>query len=273
MAPVPFHFTYEIEPHSFSALLRCIWLRLYPYGEDPVYQVYRDQLAESVNEYHAVAYLTATSDIGSSSRSAKGGVASTPELAIQFAAMEAITDLRYHEVQMQVHPGFFHYPTLSPTTGRVIFSPTDPEVDRATGVLSQYMHASYRMIISLSEELNRVQEALAAVSPAPLPVVPPVYSPPVPPPHMFSVPSSSSGPSGISSDSRRETPAEWASLLATPAPPMLRRRASSPAEGETSRQRRRVSFDPATHIISSDSDSGSDDDDSSGEQCPCHRRH
>jgi hypothetical protein len=144
---------------------------------------------------------------------------------------------------------------------------------KASGVLSQYMHASYRMIISLAEELNRVQEALAAVTPAPLPVVPPVYSPPVPPPHMFSVPSSSSGPSGISSDSRRETPAEWASLLATPASPMLRRHASSSTEGETSRQRRRVSFDPVTHIISSDSDSGSDDDDSSEEQCPCHRRH
>src|SRR3989337_633322 len=129
MAPVPFHFTYEIEPHSFSALLRCIWLRLYPYGEDPVYQVYQDELAESVYEYHAVAYLTATSDIGSSSRSSKGGVASTPELAIQFSAMEAITDLRFHEAEMQTHPGFLHYPTLSPTTGRVLFPPVDPEWD------------------------------------------------------------------------------------------------------------------------------------------------
>src|SRR3990170_6859280 len=197
MAAVPYHFHHETEHHTFPALLRSVWLRLYPNGDDPVYQVFREQLGESVYEYHAVAYLTATSDIGSSSRSAKGVVASTPELAIQFAAMEAITDLRYHEVQMQIHPGFFHYPPLSPTTGRVIFSPTDPEVDRAAGVLSQYIHASYHMIISLAVELNRVQEALAAVSPAPLPGVPPVYSPLVPPPHMFGVPSSSSGPSGL----------------------------------------------------------------------------
>jgi hypothetical protein len=239
-----------------------------------VYQVYHDQLAESVEEYHVVAYLTATTDIGSSSRSSKGGVASTPELAIQFAAMEAITDLRYHEVQMQIHPGFFHYPTLSPSTGRVVFPPIEPEADRAAGVLSQYICASYRMIISLAEEMNRIQEALAAVSPAPpLSPDPPGYPSPVPPPHTVSIPSGSSGLSGISSGSRRETPAEWASLLDTPAPPMLRRRASSPAEGETSRQRRRVSFDPATHIISSDSDSGSGDDDSSEEQCLCHRRH
>jgi hypothetical protein len=53
---------------------------------------------------------------------------------------------------------------------------------------------------------------------------------------------------------------------------MLRRRALSPAEGEPSQQRRRVSFDSVTHIISSDSDSGSDDGDSSDGQCSCHRR-
>ena len=54
------------------------------------------------------------------------GTASTPEMAIQFVAVEALTDLRYHEVEMQTHPGFFHYPTLSPSIGRVIFAPVDP---------------------------------------------------------------------------------------------------------------------------------------------------
>src|SRR3989337_2029531 len=110
MAPVPYHFHHEPEPHTFSALLRSVWLQLCPNGDDPVYQVFREQLGESVYEYHAVAYLTATSDIGSSSRSSKGGVASTPELAIQFAAMEAITDLRFHEAEMQTHPGFSTIP-------------------------------------------------------------------------------------------------------------------------------------------------------------------
>src|SRR3990170_7585699 len=179
MAPVPYHFQHEPEPHTFPTLLRSIWLRLYPHGEDPVYQVFREQLGESVFEYHAVAHMTATSDIGSSSRSSKGGVASTPELAIQFAAMEAITDLRFHEVEMQIHPGFFHYPTLSPMTGRVLFSPVDPACDHAAGVLSRYLNASYRIIISLAEELCRVQGALAAATPAPTPpVVPHIYPPP-----------------------------------------------------------------------------------------------
>ena len=128
MAPVPYYFHHETESHTFPALLHSVWLRLYPNGDDPVYQVFREQLGESVYEYHAVAYLTATLDSGSSSRSSKGGVASTLELAIQFAAMEAITDLRFHEAEMQTHPGFIHYPTLSPTTGRVLFSSVDPRV-------------------------------------------------------------------------------------------------------------------------------------------------
>src|SRR3990170_2003250 len=142
MAPVPYHYHHEPAPFTFPVLLRSIWLRLYPNGEDPVYQVFQEQLAESVYEYHAAAYLTASSDIGSSSRSSKGGVASTPELAIQFAAMEAITDLRFHEVEMQTHPGFFNYPTLSAVTGRVVFSPVDPASDRAAGVLSRYLNAN-----------------------------------------------------------------------------------------------------------------------------------
>ena len=81
-----------------------------------MYQVFREQLAESVYEYHAEAFMVACSDIGCYSRSTKGGTASTPELAIEFAAMEALTDLRFHEVEMQTHPSFLYYPTLLPTT-------------------------------------------------------------------------------------------------------------------------------------------------------------
>jgi len=164
MAPVPYHYNHEPAPYTFPVLLHSVWLRLYPNGEDPVYQVFREKLAGSVYEYHAEAFLTASSDIGSYSRSSKGGTASTSDLAIQFAAMEALTDLRFHEVEMQTHPGFFHYPTLSPATGRVLFAPVDPASDRAIGVLSRYLNASYRMITSLAEELTSAREALAAIA-------------------------------------------------------------------------------------------------------------
>ncbi|KAI4989771.1 hypothetical protein ZWY2020_038134 [Hordeum vulgare] len=96
MAPVLYHFQYEPAPSSFPSLLRNVWFRLYPHGEEPVYQVFREQLAESLYEFNAQAYLVVSSDIGSYSRRTKGGTASTPEMAIQFATVEALTDLRYH---------------------------------------------------------------------------------------------------------------------------------------------------------------------------------
>ena len=131
------------------------------------------------------------------------------------------------------------------------------------------------MITSLAEELTSSREALAAVAAAhspPPPPFSPIYTPPIP---SSDTPSSSFGPPGFSSGSRHETPSEWASLLATPAAPMLRRRASSPSEGEPSYQRLRVSFDPEAevHIISSNSESKSDDEESSVYQCSCHRHH
>jgi hypothetical protein len=134
------------------------------------------------------------------------------------------------------------------------------------------------MITSLAEELTHAREALAAIAAAQSPLPPAfllVYTPPVPPSLAPETPSSSFGPPGFSSGSRRETSVEWASLLATPAAPMLRHRASSTSEGEPSRQRHRVSFVPedVVHIISSDSEVESDDEESSVCQCPCHPRY
>ena len=110
MAPVPYHYNHEPAPFSFPPLLRSVWLRLYPNGEDPVYQVYREQIADTVYEYYAEAFLFASSEVGSYSRSSKGGTASTPNQAIQFAALEALTDLRYPEVDMQMTPRFLLLP-------------------------------------------------------------------------------------------------------------------------------------------------------------------
>ena len=56
------------------------------------------------------------------------------------------------------------------------------------------------------------------------------------------------------------TPAEWVSLLATPATPMLH---PTPApEGEPSRQRRRVTFNPEVSVnhVSSGSETASRED-------------
>ncbi|XP_020168135.1 uncharacterized mitochondrial protein AtMg00860-like [Aegilops tauschii subsp. strangulata] len=49
MAPVLY--PYQSEPAPFTSHLLCnVWLRIYPDGDDPVYQVYQEQFADSMNE-------------------------------------------------------------------------------------------------------------------------------------------------------------------------------------------------------------------------------
>jgi len=79
MAPVPFPFEYKLSRTGFPALLRRVWLRLYPQGEDLVFQVYREKLADFMHEYRAEVFLFTSSVIASLSCSAKGGPSSTPE--------------------------------------------------------------------------------------------------------------------------------------------------------------------------------------------------
>src|SRR3954466_8846444 len=161
MAPVPYPFEYEASPTGFSSLLRRVWLRLYPQGEDPTFQVYCEKLADYVHEYRAEVFLFSSSTFGSMSRSAKGGPLSTLEQAILYAALEALVDLRHHEVGMQLHPAPSYYPALSPT-GHILFPP-DSVCDRKTVHLARYMVAQYELVISVAEELPRSRGAPASI--------------------------------------------------------------------------------------------------------------
>src|SRR3954463_12037471 len=114
-----------------------------------------------MHEYRGKVFLFTSSEIGSLSRSVKGGPASTPEQAILYASLDALVDLRQQEVGMQAHRCLSYYPTLAPT-GQVLFPP-DSECDRMTVHLSRYMVAQYELIISLVEELARSREALASI--------------------------------------------------------------------------------------------------------------
>src|SRR3954470_16405124 len=147
MAPEPFPFEYDPSPAGFPALLRRVWLRLYPQGEDPVFQVYRERLADFVHEYRAEVFMFTSSMAGSLSRSAKGGPASTPEQAIFYASMAALVDLRQQEVGQQTPPGLSHYPTMT-AAGPVLFPP-DSACDRPDVPLSSYVVAQYELIVSL----------------------------------------------------------------------------------------------------------------------------
>ena len=129
-----------------------MWHQLYPLGDDPVYRVYREHLADSVYEYHAVVTLHTSSDSTSYARTSRSGYASTASQAVQFAAFE---------VRMQNHPGFYYYPSLH-ENGRVRFPIIDLESDSVASHLAHYVTASYLMIHELARELTRARTALAA---------------------------------------------------------------------------------------------------------------
>ena len=148
-------------PHTSPHLLRNVWRRLYLHGDDPVYRVYRECLADSVYEYHAVVTLCTSSDFGSYTRISRSGRASTASQAVQFAAFEVLVELRYNEVRMQNRPGFHYYPSLH-DNGRVPFPVIDPESYSVASHLSRYITASYLLINELARELSRARTALAS---------------------------------------------------------------------------------------------------------------
>ena len=130
MAPVPYPCQLQLMPYTSPHLLHNVWRRLYPLGDDPVYRVYREHLADSVYEYHAMVTLRTSSGSISYTRTSRSGYASTASQAVQFAAFEVLVELCYNEVRMQNHPGFYYYPSLH-DNGRVRF----PLVTRSLIVL------------------------------------------------------------------------------------------------------------------------------------------
>ena len=126
MALVPYPCQLQLMSYTSPHLLRNVWRRLYPLGDDPVYRVYREHLADSVYEYHALVTLCTISSSNTYIRTFRSGFASTASQAVQFAAFEVLVELHYNEVRMQNHPGFYYYPSLH-DNGRVRFPIIDPK--------------------------------------------------------------------------------------------------------------------------------------------------
>lgn len=263
MAPVPYPCQLQLMPFTSLHLLSNVWLRLYPLGDDLVYHVYWQRLADPVYEYHVVVTLRTSSDSSTYTCTSRSGYASAASQAVHFAAFEVLVELRYNEVRMQNHPGFYYYPSLH-DHGRVRFPIIDPEADSVASHLACYITASYLMIHELARELTRARTALAsalvstrsATTPSSLgfnPYIPASSSSPVSP----VTPLSSSGAATMSPLS---TPVEWVSLLTTPAALMLH---PTPApKGEPSRQRRHVTFNSevSVNLVSSGSECTSGED-------------
>ena len=77
MAPVLYPCQLQLMPYTSPHPLRSMWHRLYPHDDDPAYRVYREHLADSVYEYHAVVTLRTSSSAGSYTRTSWSSYAST----------------------------------------------------------------------------------------------------------------------------------------------------------------------------------------------------
>ena len=82
MAPVLYTCQLRLMPYTLPHLLRTVWCQVYPHGDDSVYRVYRERLADSVYEYHAVVTLRTSSDSGSYTRTSRSGYASSASQAV-----------------------------------------------------------------------------------------------------------------------------------------------------------------------------------------------
>ena len=82
MAPVPYLCQLELLSYTSPHLLWNVWRRLYLHGDDPMYRVYRERLADSVYEYHVVVTLCTSSSNGSYARTSRSGYASTAAQAV-----------------------------------------------------------------------------------------------------------------------------------------------------------------------------------------------
>ena len=72
----------QLMSYTSPHLLRNVWHRLYPHGDDPTYRVYRERLADSVYEYHTVVTLCTSSNSSTYTRTSQSGYASTASQAV-----------------------------------------------------------------------------------------------------------------------------------------------------------------------------------------------
>ena len=112
MAEYPVGYAGSSSATNFDYLLADVWWTLYPGGELPRYQVSQTLIGGQLLEYRASVYVTATISIGVRSYNFQGGPGSTPDRAIQLAALAGLLGLRHQESAMQQNRALHFYPTL-----------------------------------------------------------------------------------------------------------------------------------------------------------------
>src|SRR3954462_12535921 len=158
---------------NFDYLLADVWWTLYPSGELPRYQVSQAPIGGQLLEYRANVYVAATIPIGVRSYNFQGGPASTPDRAIQLAALAGLLGLRHQESAMQQNRAFHFYPTLGATPQQVRFPHPLAEAGAAVITMSRYMIAQYALLVDIVRDATRsLAAALSLSTPPPTPATP-----------------------------------------------------------------------------------------------------
>src|ERR1041385_8542825 len=162
MAEYPVGYTGSSSPTNFDYLLADVWWTLYPSGELPRYQVSQTPIGGQLLEYRANVYVSATIPIGVRSCNFQCGPGSTPDRAIQLAALAGLLGLRHQESAMQQNRAFHFYPTLGATAQQVRFLCPLAEADAAVITMSRYMISQYALIFELVRDARDARRVLAA---------------------------------------------------------------------------------------------------------------
>ena len=137
---VNFHeFSATPAPLSFAALLGDMWRSIYPLGDPPHYQVFQFSAGGRIREYVAHVHLSAPIPAGKRTYSFHGGYGTTPEHAVQLAAMARVTGLRHQESMVKENRAYQYYPTIAENPRRIQFPFVNPQDDPAILAMSRYM--------------------------------------------------------------------------------------------------------------------------------------
>src|SRR3954469_12072552 len=149
MAEYPMGYTGSSSATNFDYLLADVWWTLYPSEELPRYQVSLTPIGGQLLEYRANVYVAATIPIGVRSYNFQGGPASTPDRAIQLAALAGLLGLCHQESAMQQNRAFHFYPSWGATPQQVRFPLPLAEADAAMIAMSRYMITQYALLVEL----------------------------------------------------------------------------------------------------------------------------
>jgi len=148
---------------EFPDILWNVAQRVFQATQRPEYVVYSENTSASMREYWADVHVYQDQANSGTSLDFAGRTMPTPELAIQFAAWEALACLRRVNPTMGNRRAFRYFPSRSTLGGNTIFSSTEEEQDVAIIHLVKYIAALNNLFIRVADVLALTRRAVAVL--------------------------------------------------------------------------------------------------------------